>query len=198
MRTIMRLGMLLLLALIPFSVSAEEKQSSVSKIHQLYLEDQRDRGVGPAKSLPWEQIEPRDLARRTRVHEMLASNQLKTGEDFHDAAFIYQHGQKPEDYLLAHLLAMVAVQKGDATSLWISAASLDRYLQKVGQPQVFGTQYNSQGDSPVTQEPYNHELLPDAFRAAFCVPGIEQQKKNVEIFNTGKYPEGIIPPGCTR
>jgi hypothetical protein len=47
---------------------------------------------------------------------LLESGKLETAEDFHDAAFIYQHGQKPDDYLLAHVLAMVAVQKGDAKS----------------------------------------------------------------------------------
>jgi hypothetical protein len=165
---------------------------------QLYLKDEQDRGVGSRKSLPWEQIEPRDLARRAPVHQMIESGQLKTAEDFHDAVFICQHRQKPEDYILAHVLAMVAVQKGDTKSLWISAASLDRYLRSGGQPQVFGTQYENQGNSPSTQEPYNCELVPDQLRAVFCVPSIEQQKRNVEVFSIGKYPDGILPPGCVR
>jgi hypothetical protein len=178
--------------------AAQQASTPVNEAHQLYKEDQADRGVGPAKSLPWEQIDPRDRSRRIRVHELLESNQLKTAEDFHDAAFIYQHGHDPEDYLLAHVLAMVAVQKGDSKSLWISAATLDRYLQTIGQPQVFGTQYNNHDDSPYTQAPYNRDLVTDQLRALFCVPDTEQQRKNVAAFNVGKYPEGIIPPGCSR
>ena len=178
--------------------TAQQASTPINEVHRLYTQDQADRGVGPAKSLPWEQIDPRDRSRRIRVHELLESNQLKTAEDFHDAAFIYQHGHDPEDYLLAHVLAMVAVQKGDTKSLWISAATLDRYLQTIGQPQVFGTQYNNHDDSPYTQAPYNRELVPDQLRALFCVPDTEQQRKNVAAFNVGKYHEGIIPPGCSR
>lgn len=188
---------ILALICLGFDLGAK-KEPPISDVHRLYLEDQTDRGVGPGTSLPWEQIEPRDKTRRARVHELLESGQLKTAEDFRDAAFIYQHGQQPEDYLLAHVLAMVAVQKGDTKSIWISAATLDRYLQKSGQPQVFGTQYANQGNSPYTQDPYNRDLIPDQLRLAYCVPGIEQQKKNIAEFNQGKYPEGILPPGCTR
>lgn len=177
--------------------TAQQASTPANEVHQLYTQDQADRGVG-GQSLPWEQMDVRDRTRRIRVHELLESNQLKTAENFHDAAFIYQHGHAPEDYLLAHVLAMVAVQKGDAKSLWISAATLDRYLQTIGQPQVFGTQYNNHDDSPYTQVPYNRDLIPDQMRALFCVPDMEQQRKNVAAFNVGQYPAGMIPSGCTR
>jgi hypothetical protein len=95
-------------------------------------------------------------------------------------------------------LASVAVAKGDSKSLWISAASLDRYLQLIGQAQVFGTQYQSKDDKPYTQEPYNRTVIPDALRLVFCVPSLEQQKSNVADFNAGKYPAGILPAGCQR
>jgi hypothetical protein len=180
-----------------YSMLAQLKSTSGSEVHQLYLEDQADRGVG-GKSLPWEETELRDRTRRLRVHDLLAAGELKTAQDFHDAAFIYQHGKDPEEYLLAHVLATVAVQKGDAQSLWISAATLDRYLQAIGQPQVFGTQYSNHDDSPYTQAPYNRDLIPDQLRGVFCVPDMEHQRNNVQAFNAGKYPDGILPPGCTR
>jgi len=137
----------------------------------------------------------------------MARGALKTAQDFHDAAFIFQHSVQTDqypptavasDYLLAHVLASVAVAKGDSKSLWISAASLDRYLQLIGQAQVFGTQYQSQDDHPYTQEPYNRTLIPDALRSVFCVPSLEQQKSNVADFNAGKYPAGLLPAGCER
>jgi hypothetical protein len=178
--------------------TAQQTSTPVNEVHQLYTQDQADRGVGLPKSLAWGQIDPRDRSRRIRVHELLESNQLKTAEDFHDAAFIYQHGHDPEDYLLAHILAMVAVQKGDAKSLWISAATLDRYLQSIRQPQVFGTQYNCADKSPCTQAPYNIDLVPNQLRAVFCVPDVEQQRENIKAFDVGKYPDRILPPGCNR
>lgn len=181
------------------AVGAFARQNSAisREVHELYLEDQKDRGVG-GESLPWDKIEQRDLTRRTRIHELLSAGALQTAEDFHDAAFIYQHGQTPDDYLLAHVLAQVAVQKGDSKSLWISAATLDRYLNSISQSQVFGTQYHSKDDSPVTQEPYSRTLIPDHLGADFCVPSLDQQQKNLAEFKAGKYPAGILPPGCTR
>jgi len=77
-----------------------------TNVHELYLQDQGDRGVGGGKAVTnWQDLVTRDNARRGRVR----------------------------DYLLAHVLASVAVAKGDSKSLWISAASLDRYLQLIGQ-----------------------------------------------------------------
>ena len=202
MRTIILI--FIVIACLTVEGRAQKQSAPANEVHQLYLEDQSDRSPSEAErkvraeDLNWDVISRRDAGRRSRVHELLRAGELHSAEDFHDAAFIYQHGTKPEDYLLAHILATVAVQKGDEKSLWISAATLDRYLQSIGQPQVFGTQYNSHGDSPVTQDPYNRGLIPDQFRAVFCVPDIEHQKENIKVFNTGKYPEGIIPPGCTR
>ena len=49
-----------------------------------------------------------DVARRQRASQLLNQGVLQTGEDFHDAAFIFQHGDKADDCLLAHVLAMMA------------------------------------------------------------------------------------------
>ena len=107
-----------------------------------------------------------DKERRDRMRQIIDAGGLKTGEDYHDAAFIFQHGDAPEDYLLAHILAMVGVAKGNLESRWIGAATLDRYLQSLKQKQVFGTQYFQSGASPYTQEPYDRKLrksrLPDS------------------------------------
>jgi len=54
-------------------------------------------------------------------------------------------------------LATVGIAKGSAKPGWIAAATLDRYLQKIKQPQIYGTQYHigpNQGDK-FTQDPYN-------------------------------------------
>jgi len=151
------------------------------------------------------------------VRALLAAGQIKSAQDFHDAAYVFQHGTTPDDYLLAHILAVEAVVKGDDTSKWISAATLDRYLQEIGRGQVFGTQYSDKSyfamkrleanpaeqkkvpqEKGMTQEPYDRTLVPDALRNSFCVPNLAQQTLNLKEFEAGKYPDGIIPPGCTR
>jgi len=197
---------------------AQSAQSAVT-VHQLFLADQRDRGDPPAKSYPDpEAVNERDTTRRSQVRQLLTNGALQSAQDFHDAAYIFQHGQASDEYLLAHILAVEAVVKGDASSKWIAAATLDRYLQAIGKGQVFGTQYSDKaflyysqhhGESSamnkpeahepgMTQEPYNEQLVPDALRKDFCVPSREQQQKNLKEFEAGRYPEHIVPPGCTR
>jgi hypothetical protein len=145
---------ILLTAVGSLAMSVGMAQSSIPagrEIHRLFLADQSDRGEGHAYRNPKnvtvspEQMVTNDAGRRKRVHEMLDQGILKTGADFHDAAFIFQHGDTPEDYLLAHVLAMAAIAQGDARGRWIAAATLDRYLQAVGEPQIFGTQYAQRG-----------------------------------------------------
>jgi hypothetical protein len=184
-----------LVLLVP--ATAQDKPRFNNIVHELFLDDQKDRGEG-AEQLPWDKIAARDLERRSQVHKLLESDALKTAEDFHDAAFIYQHGRTSDDYLLAHVLATVAVAKGDASSLWISAASVDRYLQSINRPQIFGTQYNSSNNSPTIQEPYETKLVPDQLRAVLCVPSLEQQQRNIAEFNAGRYPDTMVPKGCSR
>jgi hypothetical protein len=178
-----------------------------TNVHQIFLADQNDR-AGDQLAV---ETYKRDYERRKQVRTLLAAGQIKTAQDFHDAAYVFQHGTTPDDYLLAHILAVEAVVKGDETSKWISAATLDRYLQGIGRGQVFGTQYSDKRlegnraqqekvpqEKGMTQEPYDRTLVPDALRNSFCVPNLAQQALNLKEFEAGKYPEGIIPPGCTR
>lgn len=111
---------------------------------------------------------------------------LHTAVDFENAAFIFQHGDTADDYLLAHTLATIAVAKGRSSALWIAAATLDRYLHKIGQSQIYGTQYMTHPDAPWTQSPYNTALIPDALREELGVPSISAQKKQLEQYNSSK------------
>ena len=84
--------------------------------------------------------------------------------------------------------ALAAMEKGDAAARWIAAATLDRYLQKVQQPQVFGTQYRWDGPSPTaaTQQPYDQDFLSDATRQEFCVSTYADQQRNLEAMRQGE------------
>jgi hypothetical protein len=132
-----------------------------------------------------------------QVRKLLYSSALVTEEDFEHASFVFQHGNRPEDYLMAHILAVAAVVRGDAKARWISAATLDRYLQSIKQPQMFGTQY-SWKDTPQgrqgTQDPYNRDLASDALRREFCVSSLADQGENLKAISESKFPPH--PDGC--
>jgi hypothetical protein len=203
-------------------------------MRQLFVQDQRDRGValnedgkgmlkGEAAKALREQlmginVNQRDAARHKQVRELLATGDLKTAQDFRDASFIFQHSDQPDDYLLAHLLAVNAIALGDTSARWIAAATMDRYLQAIGQKQVFGTQFLSQKylyylghkqdadiaemmkaqANTMTQQPYNAELFPDALRQQFCVPTLAQQQEDLAAWSKGGVPAPHAIPGCGR
>jgi hypothetical protein len=207
------------LLVLPLCAIAQEQ---VPTIRQLYVQDQRERGFpyadnghdmlpeAEAKKLPvvsGDQMGMHDTARRAQAAKLLQDGKLKTAEDFHQAAYIFQHGNTAEDYLLAHVLAMDAMAKGDVSARWIAAATLDRYLQVAGKKQIFGTQYltaqysfilqhpndkNLDQDLKVipesnqTLEPYDQTLLPDAVRADFCIPQQKKQTDYIAATNAGK------------
>lgn len=134
--------------------------------------------------IDWSVVAVEDAERRARTREMLDASELNSAEDYYHAAFIFQHGGEAGDYLLAHALAMTAASKGHSQASWIAAATLDRYLHNIGQPQVYGTQYQfpRNGDE-VTQGAYDRDLLPDAIRTAAGVPPLkaqEEQRRQVQ------------------
>ncbi len=101
---------------------------------------------------------------------MLDAGELHSADDFYHAAFIFQHGDEPNDYLLAHVLAMAAQAKGQPQAGWIAMATLDRYLQKIGQAQVLGTQSAIGAGGALAKGLYDEALIPDSLRVALGVP----------------------------
>lgn len=130
----------------------------------------------------WRRIGEQDAERRRRTLELLTEGRLHTSEDFIRAAFVFQHGSTSEDYLLAHTLATVAAGKGDESAAWIAAATLDRYLQSIGQPQVYGTQFRRSEGEAWTQDPFAPNVVPDALRRALGVPSLERQREQLRAW----------------
>lgn len=123
-----------------------------------------------------------DIERRARTRALYDSGELKTGTDYFGAAFVFQHGSEPRDYLFAHTLAMRALALGRKDAEWIAAATLDRYLQSIGQPQAYGTQFRFPEQGGVTMEPYDRALLSDAHRRATGVGDLAAQNRRLEEF----------------
>jgi len=184
---------------------ARAPQDSSTEMQRIFSEDQADRQINMASMTPEQRLDwfskfgPRDAQRRKQVMDLISRGALHTGQDFDQAAVVFQHGDRPDDYLLAHSLATAAIAKGSAKSRWIAAATLDRYLHKIQQPQIYGTQYfigPNQGDK-FTQEPYNRQLVPDSLRLDMCVPDPASQEQVLDLLKQGKEPpEPRKPAGC--
>lgn len=160
-----------------------------AEMKAIFDEDQRVRQ--PGQQIDWSVVSRTDADRREQTRKLLAADALHTGKDFEEAAFLFQHGSAPNDYLLAHTLAMVAVSRGDASAIWIACATLDRYLVNIQQKQIFGTQYNRTtpaGGSQTTwtQEPYDRTLISDALRQQLGVPSQDAQAKQLEAYQNEK------------
>jgi hypothetical protein len=154
---------------------AQPHGNAKSILHKIYDEDQKDR-----------RDEAGDAKRREQVRLLIKDGKVRSGEDYYYAAFIFQHGQNPPDYLLAHVLAVTAVSKGFYAARWLSAATLDRYLHSIKQPQVFGTQFGSLYDSSDDQGSYDKEMLSDSLRALWCVAPYSTQAKIVADMKAGR------------
>lgn len=143
-----------------------------------------DQKARMGSNIDWSKLNVEDAARRAKTAELLKAGKLRSASDFYAAAFIFQHGSEAQDYLLAHSFAILAAARGRPEASWIASATLDRYLQKIGQPQIYGTQYFTRPNEPVTQEPYNRALLPDSLRDALGVPPMavqEERRKQLQI-----------------
>jgi hypothetical protein len=148
--------------------SPDDGAVSNPEMKRIFEEDQRVRPAGV--KIDWTSVNKSDAGRREATRKLLKADALHTGEDFTWAAFVFQHGSAPSDFLLAHTLAIIALQKGYGRANWIAAATLDRYLQSVHQSQIYGTQFPTPKGRPTTQEPYDRGLVSDTVRRRLGVP----------------------------
>jgi hypothetical protein len=161
--------------------SPDNGHPSNPEMKQLFDEDQRVRQ--PGVKIDGASVGKSDTERREAVLRLLDKDSLHTGEDFTWAAFLFQHGSTPEDYLLAHSLAIIALKKGYGDAWWIATATLDRYLQSIHQPQIYGTQFLTPQNQPTSQGAYNRKLISDALRRQLGLPiqvAQEEQRKQYD------------------
>jgi hypothetical protein len=147
----------------------DETDVSNPEMQRICDDDRKDREL-PYEKIDWTVVDKADAARRDATRKLMSDGKLHTGADFKNAAYIFQHtAVAPEEFLLAHALAMAAVAKGEASANFIAAETLDRYLQSIHQPQVFGTQMRIENQSN-PKEPYNRTLVPNSLRRLLSVP----------------------------
>ncbi|MBI4678284.1 MAG: hypothetical protein HY748_11950 [Elusimicrobia bacterium] len=114
---------------------------SDSRLHELYLGDQKDREQVYHSKARVDDLAARDKLRRDLVHEMMSQGAVKTPVDLYHAAVVLQHGSEPKDFLAAHRLAVLSAVGGHRPARWLLAASLDRFLMSAGLAQAYGTQF---------------------------------------------------------
>ena len=151
--------------------------------------DQADRKDG--NHIDWERVNKADDSRRLAIMALLQKGELHTGHDLESAALVFQHGQKSDDYLLAHVLSMVAISKGQSGAVWLSAATLDRYLQSIDHRQIFGTQFSTPAGKLTTQEPYDRSVIPDSLRGYMGVPSVAAQDTQRKQYDQQR---GLVVP----
>jgi hypothetical protein len=128
---------------------------------------------------------------REVVYRLLAQALIVEPEDLFRAALVLQHAEQPaarECCLLAHKLALEAVEKGHPKAKFLAAAALDRYLLMSNHPQKFGTQYTRNRARQYVILPYDSQT-PDSVRLAWNVPSLDSLQRELKAMN---------PPPPTR
>jgi hypothetical protein len=138
--------------LLPIRFDTHEAPEITIRLHALFAADQAARQT---QHSDWSQISRDDAQRRHEVLNYLSAGQVNASESLYYAAFIFQHGNCPEHYDLAHQLAEQALHQGYIQARWISAASLDRALMSRGFAQKYGTQYVSHDGGPLELYQYD-------------------------------------------
>lgn len=180
----MRLIFASLLLLSSSVTFAQTDQLGLPEMREMFNADQAAR---TDDSADWEEVSKADAARRQRVRDLLDAGQLSTAHDFYAAAFIFQHGSQPEDYLLAHALAIRSLGLGMKEAEWIAAATLDRYLHSTSTAQIYGTQFQSgPEDETWTQGRFAPDLLTDQIRKGAGVETLEEQRSRLETMNAAQ------------
>ncbi len=147
-------------------------------------EDQAAR-KGDFDDINWDSVSVKDRERLSRVQAMADNGELKATEDYLNAALIFQHGADSAAYRRARELSLMAV-KLDSTNRsarWLAAAAMDRYLQSVGQPQIYGTQFRKGDDGKWTLEPMDTTTVTDIEREQWNVPTLAKARERVREMN---------------
>ena len=135
-----------------------------------------------------------DKKRRSETKKIIDKNLLKTATDYFMAGMIFQHGDKPEDYIFTQKLALKSAKLGEEQGKWLYAASTDRLLVNQGKKQKYGTQYHGVviKDKKTGKEKMKMKLYPidkrttDKLRTEYNVPPLKQLQAREKEF-TDKY-----------
>ncbi|MBE1162516.1 hypothetical protein [Dyella acidiphila] len=159
--------------------------SSDHTLARLAAADQADREAGTNK-IDWSVVGKRDAARREQVTQLLNSGEVRTAEDYFDAALIFQHGDTMQDAQLALALATVAarIDPANRDARVLAADAWDRVMTRAGKPQWYGTQYvRSKTTGKWELYPTEPDVITEAQRREIGLPTLEEDKAHLDQIN---------------
>jgi hypothetical protein len=172
------------------------------EILDLVIQDQWDRcndmfgsnhQVDPCAMKPT--VNEHDATRHSKARELLAQGKVETGREYFFVALLFQHSGDPNELMLAHILAVTSASKGFSRAKWMAAATMDRYLQSINQPQIFGTQFKMAA-GVWTMEPYSRTAISDKLRDQWCVVPLAEQEKVLKAYEQGGTDTSTSTPDC--
>jgi len=181
--TLRRLTLGLMLAVVPFGACLAA--STNLELKKLEEADQADRSPG-SNTIDWDVVGKRDVARQRRVTEILKAGDVRTADDYFNAALIFQHGDKVEDTELALALATTATRldSSNKDAKVLTAQAWDRILVKRGKPQWYGTQFfKNKATGKWELSPTDPTAVSEAQREALGIPTISETKAHLDALN---------------
>lgn len=157
-------------------------------IQELFLADRREHlNVPSVGTTEYSALRQRDQVRRESALRLLMSLANPDAQDLYRVAWLFNHGDTPEEAHRAHQLAAQAAALGYNDARWLAAASYDRWQMYCGKPQKYGTQIVPDGTQHRVWDTDPH--MTDAERAEFNVPPLaEQHKRAIELTKTSPQP----------
>lgn len=170
--------------------------STNQELQKLEEADQSDRAAGSNK-IDWTVVGKRDAARKARATEILKAGDVRTADDYFNAALIFQHGDAVEDTELALALATTATRldssKKDAKVL--TAQAWDRILVKRGKPQWYGTQFfKDTSTGKWEMSPMDPTAVTEAQREALGIPTLAETKAHLDALNAKSSNAPVVSP----
>lgn len=164
------------------------------ELERLYREDLAEHEHVPAVGTQdYADLRQRDRNRRERARQILSEIADPESSDFYHAAWLFNHGDEPDEARLAYELASESAASGHADAKWLAAAAFDRWCMYRGSRQKYGTQIVPDGIGyrlwDVEPETTDDE------RARFGVPSIEAMKRRAEKLSS-EWPQpdlGLAP-----
>lgn len=168
-------------------------QVIASDILKWYEEDQAVRTH--IRTLPKDEVKkyinevmlPGDQVRLVQVEKLLISSQELSADEYFAAAMIMQHGSEPRHYEKAMELSRKSssIDPDNKNARWLSCASEDRYLIKIGKSQVWGTQLKRKMNTSETHEIYylvnfDKNARPDKQRIQCGLPSLSEIESKLE------------------
>jgi hypothetical protein len=131
----------------------------------------------------WALLNAQDCQNRIEVLGYLEAGKLFGSTDYFIASLVFQHGNCPDHYQLANVLAEKAMTMGHPNAKWLYAATLDRYLMSIGELQKYGTQYELGADGQWHLAPVDPATT-DAERRELGLPTLADLEAQAESFPT--------------